>query len=458
MEYFNPLDLADGYKLCHNELTPANTTFVSSYGCSRKGAKWPVTMVAGYFALIKKYLTIRLTVGHVEEFVIDCRSYLPPATTPFPCKEMLYIATELEGRWPISIVTVPEGTLVETDEPQWVVESTDEKATLAVQWLETFVLPAFWTGSTIATNSFFFKMVCMEALEATGCGLEGLEGLDFMVHDFGQRGTIMENAQVGGYTHALNFEGSDNLLGRRLAINTYGAPKDCVKSIPASEHSVMTARGRDGEHAVFDKMLELYGDTIFACVIDSYNMEDMLDYICSKAPEIKAKGGTVVVRPDSGEPEDSVMLCLDKLADGFGYTKNECGFIVLDSSVRVIQGDGISSPERAATLYSHIAFYKYAAVNLNLGSGGGLLQLNNRDTQRYAQKTSYVEYDGVGHDVYKDPVTATGEDTKTSRRGRQTVKDGIEVYRNGDMTIVSDFAENRARAYAEADRYFELVY
>ena len=449
-EQFNPLDLADAYKISHDGFYDDNMTLVSSYGCSRFGAKWPVTMVAGYQYHLQKYLTVRLTPQHVIDFNADCEAMFPQ--NPFPFESMMYIATELEGRWPIEIVAVPEGTLVPSEEPQWVVESTDSKATLAVQWLETFVLPAFWTGSTVATNSFFFKMAAMKALLDSGGSLDSLA---YMVHDFGQRGTIFENARVGGYGHGLNFSGSDNLLGRRLAIDYYNAPKDVIGTIPASEHSVMTARGREGEFAMFDKMLEMYGSTIFACVIDSYDMTAMLDHIISRKDRIVELGGRVVVRPDSGVPEESVQQCLDMLADGFGYTTNAEGYKILHPSVRVIQGDGISSPERATELYEYIMANWYAAENLALGSGGGLLQILNRDTQRYAQKTSYIEYDGVGVDVYKDPITAKGVDTKTSRKGRQTVKDGIVVYRNGDVMNTQEWVDIKLRATMEAEHYFK---
>lgn len=50
--------------------------------------------------------------------------------------------------------------------------------------------------------------------------------------------------------------------------------------------------------------------------------------------------------------------------------------------------------------------------------GGALLQQLNRDTQKFALKCSAARVDGQWIDVYKDPVTDKG---KQSKRGRMTL-------------------------------------
>ncbi len=78
---------------------------------------------------------------------------------------------------------------------------------------------------------------------------------------------------------------------------------------------------------------------------------------------------------------------------------NEKGYKVLDPHVRLIWGDGID----------------YQALNIAFGSGGGLLQKLNRDTQKCAFKCSSITVGGQDRDVFKDPVTDPG---KASKRGR----------------------------------------
>jgi nicotinamide phosphoribosyltransferase len=96
-----------------------------------------------------------------------------------------------------------------------------------------------------------------------------------------------------------------------------------------------------------------------------------------------------------------------------------------------------------------------------------MLQGVNRDTMQFAMKASWAFVDGSGRDVYKDPVTDKG---KRSKRGMLALilKDGkfntirkdvffdhadnpqcnlLEtVYRNGEMLVITTFAEVRERA------------
>ena len=95
--------------------------------------------------------------------------------------------------------------------------------------------------------------------------------------------------------------------------------------------------------------------------------------------------------------------------------------------------------------------------------GGGLLQLVNRDTLRFAMKANAMrDAAGVWHDVAKAPAT---DPDKASKAGRQAVvleagrvvarrlelvadADNLlrPVWRNGQMLVSHSFDELRARA------------
>ncbi len=47
--------------------------------------------------------------------------------------------------------------------------------------------------------------------------------------------------------------------------------------------------------------------------------------------------------------------------------------------------------------------------------GGALLQQINRDTLRFALKCSAIDVNGQWHDVYKQPVTDPGKDSRAGR-------------------------------------------
>jgi nicotinamide phosphoribosyltransferase len=131
--------------------------------------------------------------------------------------------------------------------------------------------------------------------------------------------------------------------------------------------------------------------------------------------------GTLVVRPDSGHPPEMVIKCLELLGSSFGTTINSKGYKMLPSYVRLIQGDGIDI-DMLASICGHLALFGWSIDNVAFGSGGGLLQKVNRDTQKCAYKCSWVEVDGEARNVFKDPVSDKG---KKSKQGRVClVKDG----------------------------------
>ena len=107
---------------------------------------------------------------------------------------------------------------------------------------------------------------------------------------------------------------------------------------------------------------------------------------------------------------------------------------------------------------------KWSADNIAFGSGGGLLQKVNRDTQKFAIKCSAVEIDGVWHDVLKDPITDPGKRSKAGRLalisndsgGYKTVREEealvqgkenllVPVFKDGEVLIHHSFADIRSR-------------
>jgi nicotinamide phosphoribosyltransferase len=58
------------------------------------------------------------------------------------------------------------------------------------------------------------------------------------------------------------------------------------------------------------------------------------------------------------------------------------------------------------------------------GMGGKLLQSVDRDTLKFAFKCSAIFYDGIWHEVFKDPV---GDHGKVSKKGIHAV-----IYNNGN--------------------------
>jgi nicotinamide phosphoribosyltransferase len=155
-----------------------------------------------------------------------------------------------------------------------------------------------------------------------------------------------------------------------------------------------------------------------------------------------SRDGTLVVRPDSGEPAAVVLDVVRRLEAAFGAARNEKGYVVLDPHVRVIQGDGVDLDVIEA-VYGELERHGYSADNVNFGMGGALLQRIDRDTQRFAIKASYVEVGGAGYGIAKSPVDAAW---KASRAGRQSRTAMHTVFVNGMLQNETTFTAVRELA------------
>jgi nicotinamide phosphoribosyltransferase len=279
-------------------------------------------------------------------------------------------------------------------------------------YLETALLRAVWYPTTVATVSAHARSIIKKYLDLTSENPE--EELPFKLHDFGARGVSSpESASIGGAAHlAAGAMGSDTIEGVIAASRFYNAPVSAF-SIPASEHSTITSWMRSGESDAYENMVMQFSGEgrIYACVSDSYDIFEAIDMWAEKRDLIESKGGTLVIRPDSGDPVETPVSCVVRLAELFGTYKNSKGFLVLNDSVRVIQGDGITASSISEIL-EKLYDLGFSASNIAFGMGGGLLQHCDRDTLKFAMKCSAAEVDGVWRDVYKDPITDKGKKSK----------------------------------------------
>src|SRR5262249_21950337 len=151
----------------------------------------------------------------------------------------------------------------------------------------------------------------------------------------------------------------------------------------------ITAWGKDREVDAFANMLNQYPDGLVACVSDSYDIvKAVREYWGGVLKDkVLARNGTLVIRPDSGEPAVYIPKLLGFLAEAFGAEKNAKGYLVLHPKVRLIQGDGINFHTMRDILQA-ITDQGWSADNIAFGSGGGLLQKINRDTLQFAFKCS----------------------------------------------------------------------
>ncbi len=463
MNDFNPILTSDSYKYSHDKQYPPGTTKMFSYLESR-GGEYSHTLFFGLQYYLKKYLTQRITMAHVDE----AEEFITAHGLPFNRKGWERIVNELGGRWPVLIKAVPEGSVIPTSNILMSVESTDPETFWVASFLETALLKAVWYPTTVATQSLMIKDLIRSYLIGTSDDPEA--EIAFKLHDFGYRGVSSEeSAAVGGMSHLVNFKGTDTVAAL-VAARRYYNEHMAGFSIPATEHSTMTMWGKEREALAYANLLWIYKDQpIFACVSDSYDIINAARNIWGGALKQRVIDykGTLVVRPDSGDPKDTCLAVIKDLDAAFGCTVNTKGYKVLNHGVRIIQGDGVNYHSIEAILEA-FARAGYSASNIAFGMGGALLQKVDRDTQKFAFKCSWAEVEGRGVDVYKDPVTDHGKRSKkgmldlnltttgevhTVRRGDASNPMLVDVYKDGEILKEYTFAEVREASLTVRKQY-----
>jgi nicotinamide phosphoribosyltransferase len=368
------------------------------------------------------------------------------------------------GRFPLCIKAVAEGTWVPVGNILMSIESTDPRFAWVPGWFETLLMMV-WYPTTVATQSFYIRKLIRSAYERTG---SDMAGVDYAVHDFAFRGsTSPESAAIGGSAHLLSFNGTDTTPAIMLAQDHYGTGMAGF-SIPATEHSVIMAWGEEGEEAAYRHLLRKYPEGLIACVSDTYDLYRAVQNLWgwSLKDDVLAHQGAVVIRPDSGNPLIVVPWVLNALGYSFGETLTPKQYALLNGHVRVINGDGMNYDSIGA-LYDRVASHGFAAQNLAIGAGAGLLQKVDRDTQSMAVKLSSITRGGVEQAVYKHPVTSEHKRSKPGKMslvrqdGKLTTISGADqpgnllqtVYHNGNLLRRQKFEDIRAavRAYAGED-------
>ena len=204
---------------------------------------------------------------------------------------------------------------------------------------------------------------------------------------------------ASGAGHLLSFKGSDTVPVAEWMdyyYNTNIEEDKYMCSVPATEHSIMefNSVGKENdEYDAFKRIItEVHPNGIVSIVSDTWNLWEVLtDTIPKLKNEILSRDGKVVIRPDSGVPED--IICgktfgcengscelggkymeqeskgvVELLWDTFGGTINSKGYKVLDSHIGAIYGDAITL-ERAEEICKRLAAKGFASSNIVFGIG-----------------------------------------------------------------------------------------
>ncbi|MCR2807115.1 nicotinate phosphoribosyltransferase [Paenibacillus soyae] len=456
--------LCDFYKVSHKNQYPKGTELVYSTWTARTSRLKDVDHVVafGFQAFIKQYLIQYFNenfFARPKNDVIAEYKRVLKYTLGVDDPDASHIAELHElGYLPIKIKAVKEGTLVPIKVPMLTIENTKPEFFWLTNYLETLMSCQLWMPATSATLAFEYRQILEEYAKKTN---GDLSGVPFQGHDFSMRGMGSLDAALGSSAgHLLSFTGTDTIPAILYLENYYKANIETElvgTSIPATEHSVMCAHGRD-EMASYRYLInEVYPTGFVSIVSDTWDLWSVLDVVIrGLKDDIMARDGRVVIRPDSGDPV--AIICGDPGSDNefarkgvieilweiFGGTITERGYKQLDSHIGAIYGDAITI-ERCREICERLEAKGFASTNMVYGIGSFTYQYNTRDTFGFALKSTFTVVNGEERKIYKDPATDPNK-MKKSQTGLVKV-----VAREGAIQYVDQLSIADYAAFGEED-------
>lgn len=402
----NNILISDSYKSSHFKFYPPEVTGIFSYLESRGGLYKDIVFF-GLQGFIKDYLLTPITHANVDEAVAFGKLH----GVPFDEVGFRKIVDKHNGYFPVIIKAVKEGKVIPYRNALVTVESIDPELPWVASYIETMLLRALWYPCTIASKSYFMRQqidAFYNKYASNGANA------DFALLDFSSRGcSSLETNKIGAAAFLTSFIGSDSIPGVHWANTRYNCEMSGF-SVPATEHSVMTAYGKDNEFASFKRLIEISEPgSIISVVSDTWDVFNACKYWNKLVPEIYKKGLQLVVRPDSGDPKEVLPKMYAILEKGFETYVNDKG-LKLFKNLKLLWGDGISEKTFMEVLNIPVA-HGFSPETLMLGSGGGLLQNVTRDDCKWAFKASAVYKKGQWVPIKKDPITDPGKQSKAGK-------------------------------------------
>lgn len=332
------------------------------------------------------------------------------------------------GYLPILIKALQEGSVVGYQIPTLTITNTVSGFGWVTNMLETVLSSELWGISTSATTAYAYRKRFEKEQSLKDLGM-----IPFLGHDFSYRGMFgTQAAAQSGFGHLCSFVGSDTIPAALFAEEYYGAKIDkelVFASVDATEHSVMCSYGTEGEQASLEHLItNVTPSGIISVVSDTWDFWKLVtEYLPNLKDKIMSREGTLVIRPDSGDPvkilcgdEDSKLGSTENkgliecLWDTFGGTIQEStGLKLLDSHIGAIYGDSITLERQDEIIKRLIT--KGFVPSVVLGIGSYTYQYVTRDTHGSAVKATCVQKgEGNYEPIFKDPKT---DKSKKSAKG-----------------------------------------
>lgn len=311
-------------------------------------------MIAGGLAKIVEELFYE-PVTHAEidttkEFLKTFKATMVgPAVYDFPEEMWRRVVDEFNGRPPIKITAMPEGSVVYPNEPIVQIESMVHDFGEIAAWFESSLLKIWAVSERITQNEHWLEKVktMIRRIEGDGMTEELVHfHATLMLTDFGDRaGITNEESEVLGMAHLYTFGGTDTCSGAYQAWENAGRTP-VGSSVNALAHRNVQAY--ELENDCYEAIYNSCGNNeIISMVSDCYDFYHAnINYLLPLALRSVAEGnGKVVVsRPDSGNAAEQVLwLCKLAKRNGLYTTKVIDGVEwYYGTTFKFIEGDGMT--------------------------------------------------------------------------------------------------------------------
>lgn len=445
MNKTNPMLLIDFYKAVHSDMLPEKIERSVSYFTPRMSRvkMWDHVVMFGLQEFVKTYLIEYFNEAFFDrepdEVVGEYDRVLKAALGKRAYSTEKIAKLHKLGYLPIEIKALPEGTKVPMHVPMFEIGNTHPDFAWLPQALESLISAELWHPMISATVGATYREIVNKYYDLS---VDDSVSRARALGDFSFRGQeCLQSAVKSSAGWCLSFLNTATVPVIPFLEQMYCC--DCTKEPVAfgavsTEHSVMCSNyAVDGDEITLLRRLltEIYPDTSFSAVLDSYDYWNVIDNILPQLKkEILAHNGCMLMRGDSGDCVEVVTKTVYKLWDIFGGTVNAKGYKVLDPHVKAIYGDSITI-QRCEEIYKLLIESGFACSNVALGVGSfsmqcieeeDLLKPFTRDTFSSCIKATYCEVDGRPIPIFKDPKEGG---FKKSQKGM------CRVYRDGDGNL-----------------------
>lgn len=491
--YKNPCLMVDAYKLGHYfQMPPGVQTIYSTW--TARNAKHHEngvcrnTVVFGAQGFISDTLVHWFNKNFFDEDIdaieADFRRKVSAIFSPDYVDFKRFRDLHDLGYLPVTILGVPEGTLLPTNIPDHIIFNTDPNFSWLPQYLEDIWSCHMWLPSTSATTAYYRRKT-IEGYAEQCCDNPHVVARH-MCGDFSMRGMENEDAAyVSSAGHLLSFDRTATVEANAYLEQFYKADIENATpglGVPSLEHSVVCqnvayykeclAEGRIPDymkpyvkvaiHANWEAnlvaemcfilrlLIEIQPKGVLTYVSDTYDYWGVVTKILPVIKDvILNREGCFSVRPDSGDPY--AIVCGDNtvsdnsrpqalgtlrvLKNIFGMSENNKGYGVLPSQIRMIYGDAITA-DLTDKICSWCVRNGISIENIAFGIGAYTYQYVTRDTRGYAIKATDAYFADLGEvPLYKAPKTDPSKNSphgcisvRINENGRYQMVDGLTLY------------------------------